>query len=166
MEIHRRIHLWHRMQTCITRVQTLTCMQSQGAAIASDEKERTPTEPAALGQPSLQLDALFLVLTAVAASGTPPQQPHGTTTAKLLRLRQFISRISKAVLASRPTDMPRSKPKSRWKFARLRSPPAVARRLPPLTSASAISLQRPQVCCFCLSHVPVSWISNICGLSL
>jgi hypothetical protein len=78
-------------------------IQSQGAAIASDEKERTPTEPAALGQPSLQLDALFLVLTAVAASGLLQETPRfPASTTRLLRLRHSMLRIAKAVLASRP----------------------------------------------------------------
>lgn len=118
----------------------MACLQTdipftlqQGRAVASEEKERSTTEPAALGKPSLQLDALLLVLTAVAASGTT-QQPSGlsTTTTKLLRLRQIMSRFAKSVLASRPEGMRRVQVKSRWKAVRLLS----QRRLAPLRPAS------------------------------
>jgi hypothetical protein len=41
----------------------------QGATAAKEAKERTTAEPAALGPPSLQLDALLLLMTAAVASG-------------------------------------------------------------------------------------------------
>jgi hypothetical protein len=57
------------------------------------------TEPAALAKPSLQLDALFLFLQAVAASSGPGSSAH--TTHKLLKKRLALSRGVKVLRTKR-----------------------------------------------------------------
>ena len=63
------------------------------------EEEGHATEPAALAKPSLQLDALFLFLQAVAASSGPGSSAH--TTHKLLKKRLALSRGVEVLRAKR-----------------------------------------------------------------
>mmetsp|Transcript_43099 Transcript_43099/g.105378 ORF Transcript_43099/g.105378 Transcript_43099/m.105378 type:complete len:231 (-) Transcript_43099:676-1368(-) len=93
---------------------------------ATTEEKGQTAEPAALGQPSLQLDALLLLMVASSASGG---STAGTTpsTDALLRLRPLLARATSALLLTKP-DWLKCRPSARR--ARLRAPaPARTRRL-------------------------------------
>lgn len=95
---------------------------SRNAGRASDdddqrEKKRIAAEPAALRQPSLQLDALLLLMVASSASG----EANLPSTGALLKLRPLLARAALALLATKPAWL-RRRPRTRLR------PPALTRR--------------------------------------